>query len=90
MNLKLALALTLALGLLCGGITSHYFFPVSAFAQSQTPVLIPAPAQPLALTTMQGTKLAEFDASQGKIRLSPVVKLRINKTDRTVTLELSK
>lgn len=90
MNPKLTLVLTLALGLLSGGILSHYCFPVSVFAQSQAPVLIPASAQPLALTTMQGIKLADFYADQGTIKLWPVVELHIKKTDRTVTIELSK
>jgi hypothetical protein len=90
MNQKLTLALALTVGLFVGGILSHYLLPISVFAQSQTPVLISASAQPVALTTTQGTKLGDYYPNQGAIKLSPVVKLRVNKTGQTVTLELSR
>ena len=36
-----------------------------------------------------GTKLGDFDPTQGTIKLVPIVKLQIQKTDLTVTVELS-
>jgi hypothetical protein len=79
-NLKLTSAL--AIGLLGGTILSHYLSPISVFAQSL------APTKRLALMTGLGTKVGDFDPVEGTIRLVPIVQLRINKTDRTVTLEI--
>jgi hypothetical protein len=89
MNPKLNLTFALAVGLLGGSILAHYLSPMSVFAQSQAPVLISTPAQHLALTTGLGAKLGDLYLEQGTIKLSPLVKLHMNKTDRTVTLELS-
>jgi hypothetical protein len=89
MNPKLNLTLALAVGLLGGGFLAHYLSPMPIFAQSQAPVLIPAPAQHVALMTGLGAKLGDMDLEQGTIKLSPLVKLHIIKTDRTVTLELN-
>ena len=36
-----------------------------------------------------GTKVGDFDPTQGTIKLIPIVKFQIQKTDRTVTVELS-
>ena len=41
------------------------------------------------LTTGLGARFGDLDLSQGTIKLSPIVKLHPDKTDRTVTLELS-
>jgi hypothetical protein len=87
MNQKLNLAIALALGLFGGVILSH--FPMPVFAQSQPPVLMPASAQRVTLTTGLGIKLGDLDLTQGTIKLSPVVKLHLEKTDRTVSLELT-
>jgi hypothetical protein len=80
-NLKLTCAL--AIGLLGGMTLSHYLSPISAFAQSL------APTKRVALMTGLGTKLGDFDPTQGTIKLVPIVKLQIQKTDRAVTVELS-
>jgi hypothetical protein len=79
-NLKLTCAL--AIGLLGGATLSHYLSPISVFAQSQIfPKQVP-------LMTGLGTRLADFDSTQGTIKLVPVVTLQIHRTDRTITLEL--
>ena len=80
-NLKLICAL--AAGLLGGAILAHYLSPISVFAQSL------APTKRVALMTGLGTKLGDFDPTEGTIKLVPIVKLHIQKTDRTVTVELS-
>jgi hypothetical protein len=89
MNAKLNLTLALALGLLAGGILSHHLSPMRVFAQSKAPVLVPDSAQHVALTTGRGVKLGDLEVQQGTIKLSPMVKLDVNKTDRTITLALS-
>jgi hypothetical protein len=85
MNRKLSLALALTLGFLGGAILSHVALP-TVFAQSQ-PTLIRG--QHITLTTGQGTKVGDFDANQGTIKLSPVVKVRFTHTDGAVSIELS-
>jgi len=80
-NLKLISALTV--GLLGGAILAHYLSPTSVFAQTL------APTNRVALMTGLGTNLGYFDPSQGTIKLTPVVKLQIHETERTVTVELS-
>jgi hypothetical protein len=84
MNQKLKLAFTLAVGLLGGGILSHYVSPISVFAQSHKPLQVTGP---IALLTGQGTKVGNVDFNQNTIKLSTAVKVRMAKTDRTVTLE---
>jgi hypothetical protein len=66
-NLKLTCAL--AIGLIGGAILSHYLSPVAVFAQSL------APTKRVALMNGRGTKLGDFDAVQGTIKLVPIVKL---------------
>ena len=89
MNRTSTLTLVLAIGLLGGGIISHYLLPIPVFAQSDGPVLIPASPQHVALITESGTKLGDLDLNQGTIKLSPIVKLRLSKTNNKVNLELS-
>jgi len=89
MNPKLNLTLALAVGLLGGSILSHHLSPTPVLAQSQAPVLIPAPAQHVALMTGLGAKLGDLYLDQGTIKMSPLVKLDVTKTDRTITLTLS-
>jgi hypothetical protein len=84
MNQKLKLAFALAVGLLGGGILSHYLSPMPVFAQSQQPLRVTGP---IALVTGQGTKVGDVDFNQSTIKLSTAVKIRMAKTDRTVTLE---
>jgi hypothetical protein len=84
MTQNLRLTCTLAIGLLGGTILSHYVSPISVFAQS-----LVAPTERVALVTGLGTKLGDFDPTQGTIKLIPIVKFQIQKTDRTVTLQLS-
>jgi hypothetical protein len=79
----LKLTSALAIGLVGGTILAHYLSPISVFAQSL------APTNRVALMTGLGTKLGDFDPAQGTIKLVPIVKLQIQKNDRTVTLELS-
>lgn len=85
MNQKLNLALALTAGLLGGGILSHVALPTVS-AQSQ-PTLIQG--QRITLATGQGTRVGDFDPTQGTIKLSPVVKVRVTHTDGAVSLELS-
>lgn len=88
-NQKLNLIIVLAIGVLGGSILSHYLLPMPVFAQSQAPVLVPGSAQHVTLATASGINLGDFDLNKGTIKLFPVVKLHMDKTDRTVTLELS-
>jgi hypothetical protein len=89
MKQRLNLVLMLAVGLLGGSILSHYLLPTTAFAQSSTAVLIPSSAEQTQLTTARGSKFGDMDLNRGTIKLSPVVKVLVNKTDQTVTIELS-
>jgi hypothetical protein len=83
MSQTLKLACALAIGLVGGTMLALYLSPMSVFAQTL------APTNRVELMTGLGTKLGYFDPTQGTIRLVPIVKLQIQKTDRTVTLELS-
>lgn len=83
MKHKLDLALALAVGLVGGSVLSHSLL-TTVFAQTPTPF-----AQRTTLTTGQGTKVGDFEADQGTIKLSPVVKVRVTRGNGTVTLELS-
>jgi hypothetical protein len=85
MNQKLSLTLALTLGLLGGGLLSRVMLP-TVFAQSQPTRIY---VQPTALTTGKGIKVGNLDLTQGTIKLSPVVKIRIAHTDGAVTLELT-
>jgi hypothetical protein len=73
MNQKLNLTLALAIGLVGGGILSHYLSPTPVLAQSQAPILIPAPTQRISLNTGLGTKMGDLDLNQGTVKLWPGV-----------------
>ena len=86
MNQKLKLTLALSIGLLGGGTLTHFLSPAPVFAQTQLPVLT---LHHMALVTRDGVTLGDFNSDEGTIKLSPVVKLNIQRTDRTVTIEIS-
>ena len=89
LNVIFALIFALAVGLLGGGILSHYLSPMPVLAQSGGPLLISPPAQRVALMTGLGIKLGDMDLAQGTIKLFPIVTVHVAKTDQTVTLELT-